>query len=166
MPAAARGYLPPGFVGVSPQNLGTAKDFRLMQEAGVRSVRLPLYWSQVEPQNPAFSERHGDAFDHEVRLAAEQGMEVFPFITGSPKWVAPLGIDLPVQNAWQRRAWASFIRAAVDRYGTNGSFWREEGELPALHLLDERVPLAGLHPVFVAVDDVVDADHRHRLALA
>ncbi|HMI81255.1 MAG TPA: hypothetical protein VK480_05660 [Solirubrobacterales bacterium] len=131
MPAVARGYLPPGFVGVSPQNLGTAKDFRLMQEAGVRSVRLPLYWSQVEPENPAFAERHWDAFDHEVRLAAEQGMEVFPFITGSPKWVTPLGIDLPVANAWQRRAWASFIRAAVDRYGPNGAFWREEDELPA-----------------------------------
>jgi hypothetical protein len=132
MPAGARAYLPPGFIGISPQNSGTAKDYRLMQAAGIYSVRLPLYWAAVEPENPAFTERHWDAFDHEVRLAAEAGLEVFPFITASPKWVAPLGIDLPVAKAWQRRAWSSFIRAVVHRYGPEGSFWREEAELPYL----------------------------------
>ncbi|HSC20342.1 MAG TPA: beta-galactosidase, partial [Solirubrobacterales bacterium] len=94
MPVAAPGYLPPGFVGISPQNSGTAKDYRLMREAGVQSVRLPLFWSGVEPQNPAFSERNWEGFDREVRLAAEAEIEVFPFITASPKWVTPLGIDL------------------------------------------------------------------------
>jgi hypothetical protein len=130
MPAAAPAYLPPGFIGISPQNPGTAKDYELMREAEIRSVRFPLYWAVVEPQNPAFSERHWDYFDREVRLAAEAGLEIFPFITTSPKWVAPLGIDLPVANSRQRRAWASFIRAAVRRYGPGGSFWREEDELP------------------------------------
>jgi polysaccharide biosynthesis protein PslG len=132
MPAAAGAYLPPGFIGISPQNSGTPKDYRLMQEAGIYSVRLPLYWAAVEPENPAFTERHWDAFDHEVRLAAEEGLEVFPFITASPKWVAPLGIDLPVAKAWQRRAWGSFVRAVVKRYGPEGSFWSEEDELPYL----------------------------------
>lgn len=132
MPTAAQAYLPPGFIGISPQNPGTAKDYRLMQEAGIYSVRLPLYWAVIEPQNPAFSERNWDGFDREVRLAAEAGLEVFPFVTASPKWVAPLGIDLPVANPWQRRAWASFVRAAVRRYGPEGSFWREEPELPYL----------------------------------
>jgi hypothetical protein len=129
-PMASPGYLPPGFIGVSPQNPGTAKDYKLMGEADVGSVRLPLYWAGVEPQNPAFSERQWDGFDREVRLAAEAEIEVFPFLTASPKWVAPLGIDLPVTTARQRRAWASFVRAAVDRYGPGGSFWREEDELP------------------------------------
>jgi hypothetical protein len=132
MPAAARAYLPPGFVGLSPQNGGTAKDYELMREAGVYSVRQPLNWSAIEPQNPAFSERHWDGFDHEVRLAAEMGIEVFPFVSSSPEWVASQGIDLPVANPWQRRAWASFVRAAVRRYGPEGSFWREEEDLPYL----------------------------------
>src|SRR3954469_6546783 len=130
MPAAARGYLPPGFIGVSPQSSGTAEDYELMREAGIHSVRFPLYWGQVEPENPAFSERHWDALDREVRLGAEAGLEIFPFVTSTPKWVAPLGIDMPVANPWQRRAWGSFMRAAVDRYGPGGSFWREEDELP------------------------------------
>jgi hypothetical protein len=129
-PAAAWAYLPPGFIGISPQNPGTPKDYKLMQEAGIYSVRFPLYWAVVEPESPAFTERHWDSFDREVRLAAEAGLEIFPFVTTTPKWVAPLGIDMPVQNAGQRRAWASFIRAAVERYGPGGSFWREEPELP------------------------------------
>jgi hypothetical protein len=132
MPAAAHAYLPPGFIGVSPQNPGNAKDYELMQQAGVYSVRLPLYWAGVEPQNPAFSERHWSGFDHDVRLAAREGLEIMPFITNSPQWVASNGIDLPVANTWQRRAWASFLRAAVRRYGPEGSFWREEEELPYL----------------------------------
>lgn len=132
LPAGAHAYLPAGFIGLSPQNPGTATDYELMRQAGVYSVRFPLYWSQVEPENPAFTERHWAAFDHEVRLAAEAGIEIFPFITATPKWVAPLGIDMPVANPWERRAWGSFMRAAVDRYGPGGSFWREEGELPYL----------------------------------
>src|SRR3954447_22321775 len=132
MPAAARAYLPAGFIGVSPQNSGTEKDYELMQGAGIHSVRFPLYWSLVEPENPAFSERHWEAFDREVRLAAEAGLEIFPFITSTPKWVSPLPINMPVATAWQRHAWTSFIRATVDRYGPGGSFWREESELPYL----------------------------------
>jgi polysaccharide biosynthesis protein PslG len=130
MPAAARAYLPPGFIGVSPQNSGTATDYELMREAGIRSVRQPLVWPAVEPQNPASSERQWGYFDREVRLAAEAGLTIFPFVNSSPGWVAAQGIDLPVANAWQRRAWASFLRAAVERYGPEGAFWREEPDLP------------------------------------
>ena len=130
LPAAAQAYLPPGFIGLSPQNAGTAKDYQLIEEAGVYSVRMPLNWSAVEPENPAFSERQWEGFDHEVRLAAREGIDIFPFVTSSPEWVAAQGIDLPVANAWQRRAWASFLRAAVRRYGPEGSFWREEADLP------------------------------------
>ncbi len=130
MPAAAQAYLPPGFVGISPQNSGTAKDYELMAEAGVKSVRQPLVWAAIEPENPAFSERQWGYMDHEVRLAARAGMEIFPFIVNSPGWVAAEGIDLPVANAWQRRAWASFVRSVVERYGVYGSFWRDEEDVP------------------------------------
>ncbi|HKO37564.1 MAG TPA: hypothetical protein VJU14_04270 [Solirubrobacterales bacterium] len=128
MPAAAQAALPYGFVGMSPQNSGTAKDYELMAEAGIKSVRQPLVWRAIEPQDPAFSERQWGYMDHEVKLAARAGMEIFPFIIGSPEWVSSEEIDLPVANARQRRAWGSFIRAVVNRYGVDGSFWREEEE--------------------------------------
>lgn len=130
IPAAAQAYLPPGFVGISPQSTGTVKDYELMREAGIKSVRQPLVWRAVEPQNPAFSERQWGYMDHEVRLAAEAQMEVFPFLIGSPEWVAAEDIDLPVANPWQRRAWGSFVRAVVERYGIGGTFWREEEDVP------------------------------------
>ncbi|HEU5254031.1 MAG TPA: hypothetical protein VFU16_11980 [Solirubrobacterales bacterium] len=129
-PAAAHAYLPTGFVGISPQSGGTAKDYELMREAGILSVRQPLNWAQVEPEIPAFTERRWEGFDHEVRLAARAGQEIFPVVVNSPEWVAPQGIDLPVSTSWQRRAWASFLRAAVRRYGPGGAFWQEEEDLP------------------------------------
>jgi hypothetical protein len=132
LPSAAPAYLPPGFIGIAPQSASSAEDYELMREAGIRSVRLPLFWGAVEPQNPAFSERRWSGFDREVRLAAEAGLSIFPVLAGTPKWVAPNGIDLPVRTARQRRAWGAFVRAAVDRYGPGGSFWREEDEVPYL----------------------------------
>ncbi|HEX3043088.1 MAG TPA: hypothetical protein VHP56_13460 [Solirubrobacterales bacterium] len=130
VPAGAHAYLPPGFVGVSPQTTGTAKDYELMREAGIKSVRQPLVWAAVEPQNPAFSERQWGYMDHEVKLTAEAGMEIFPFIVNSPRWVAAEGSDLPVANPWQRRAWASFVGAVVNRYGVDGAYWHEEEDVP------------------------------------
>ena len=50
VPPAAHAYLPQGFIGVSPQSPANSADFELMREAGVESVRLPLYWSQVQPK--------------------------------------------------------------------------------------------------------------------
>src|SRR5262249_30941355 len=46
---------------------------------------------------------------------------------GTPRWLSRRETNLPVSNARQRRAWAGFVRAAVDRYGRHGSFWIEHG---------------------------------------
>ncbi|HWT90785.1 MAG TPA: hypothetical protein VN179_06685 [Solirubrobacterales bacterium] len=130
MPTAACGALPPGYVGISPQNQGTVKDYALMEKAGIKSVRMPLYWAGIESERPAISPRRWEGFDQEVRLAAKAGMEIFPFVTASPEWIASDWTELPVASHWQRRAWASFLRIAVRRYGPGGSFWRGEEELP------------------------------------
>ena len=131
-PASAQAYLPSGFIGVSPQSPSSAADFKLMREAGIASVRLPLYWTVVQANSPAVSEPDWAGFDHEVGLAAEAGIRVMPFAWGSPPWAAPEVIDLPVNSAWQRWGWASFLRRAVGRYGPHGSFWEENPDLPFL----------------------------------
>jgi hypothetical protein len=131
-PAAAQAYLPSGFIGVSPQNPANSRDFELMREAGVESVRLPLYWTVVQAKSPTFSESDWDGFDHEVKLAAEADIRVMPFAWGAPEWVAPQVIDLPVRSAWQRWGWSRLLREAVWRYGPNGSFWEENPDLPFL----------------------------------
>jgi polysaccharide biosynthesis protein PslG len=131
-PAAARGYLPPGFIGISPQSAASARDFDLMREAGVRSVRLPLNWSVVQEQAPSLGEADWDGFDHEVKVAAEAGIRVMPFVWGTPEWAAPQVVDLPVRSAWQRWGWSKLLREAARRYGPDGYFWEDNPDLPFL----------------------------------
>lgn len=128
-PAAAQGSLPSGFVGISPQSPANEEDYRMMREAGVWSIRLPLFWNGVQALPPGLAKNNWGEFDHAVKTAAEQGMEVFPFIVGTPKWLAEEWTDLPVRNVRQRRAWARFIRQAVKRYGPDGHFWRQHEDV-------------------------------------
>jgi hypothetical protein len=130
VPSAAHAYLPEGFIGVSPQGPSSNTDFELMQDAGVESVRLPLFWTLVQARPPTVAEADWSGFDREVRLAAEAGITVMPFVWGSPEWAAPQVIDLPVKSSWQRWGWTKLLREAARRYGPNGSFWEDNPELP------------------------------------
>jgi hypothetical protein len=129
VPAAARAGLPPGFVGVSPQSPNNARDFELMREAGVNSVRLPMNWASIEPKSPLTSEPNWADWDGQVEMAAEAGLRVMPFIASTPEWVAPEQFDLPVGTAFQRNAWARFLREVADRYGPEGTFWSAHRKL-------------------------------------
>lgn len=131
-PAAAGASLPPGFIGISPQHPSNADDYRLMREAGVRSVRLPLFWSAVQGRDPRVVPTNWSEIDRNVELAAEQGLRIMPFILSSPGWVTPEWNVLPVNSPRQRRAWANFIRATAHRYGPRGVFWEEHPELRRL----------------------------------
>jgi hypothetical protein len=132
LPAGASAYLPPGFIGISPQNTASAPDYELMAEAGIASARLPMFWDGIQRQSPAAVKPDWGAFDHDVELAAENEIRVMPFLWGSPEWVAPDRADLPVRSAWQRWGWTTFLRDAVERYGPRGTFWEEHEDLPYL----------------------------------
>jgi hypothetical protein len=132
MPQAAAAWVPPNFIGISPQGDASESDYALMERAGVRSVRLPLFWSQIEPVSPLLHLPEWSKFDRDVELAARHGMTVLPFVSASPEWIAPEGRLEPVARGWQRRAWASFLRRAVRRYGPDGTFWWSNPELPYL----------------------------------
>jgi hypothetical protein len=129
---SAQASLPPGFIGVSPQSAATRSDFKLMREAGVRSVRLPLNWSGIERESPLVAAPDWSGFDHEVELAAEEGMRIMPFVSSPPDWLAFDPKILPVHSSWQRWAWSNFLRAAAHRYGPTGLFWSEHPDLPWL----------------------------------
>jgi polysaccharide biosynthesis protein PslG len=131
-PGVARAYLPPGFIGMSPQNAADAKDFRLMREAGVENVRWLMFWPQIQSQPPLARKPDWSGFDREVELAAEEGIEIMPVVWGTPDWVAPEKIDLPVGSAWQRSSWTTFLREAVRRYGPWGEFWEDHTKLEYL----------------------------------
>ena len=132
LPAVAAAYLPPGFVGISPQNPLGHKDFELMREAGVNNMRLPMFWSGIETKSPLVARPDWSNFDKEVELAAEDDVRVMPFVWGSPEWAAAENLQLPVKTSWQRWAWQKFLREAARRYGPEGEFWEDHTKLPYL----------------------------------
>jgi hypothetical protein len=123
---------PHGFIGISPQGSTGREDYELMELSGITSVRLPMSWADIEPAANQRFEPDWEGFDQQVALAAEHGITVFPFLGGTPEWVSAWPRGEPVANAWQRREWTRFLRAAADRYGPRGSFWRENSDLPRL----------------------------------
>jgi hypothetical protein len=132
LPTSASAFLPPGFVGISPQNPLGHKDFELMREAGVDNVRLPMFWSGIEATSPLVTRPDWSSFDKEVELAAEDDIRVSPFVWGSPEWVAPEPGVLPVKTSWQRWAWQKFLREAARRYGPEGEFWDDHAKITYL----------------------------------
>jgi hypothetical protein len=132
LPAAAQAWIPSEFIGISPQGATGEDDFELMREAGLKSVRLPLYWSGVEKYDPAIVRPDWSEFDELVTLAASQGLRVFPFLWGTPAWLARAPNVEPTATPRAQREWAAFVTRAVDRYGHDGSFWRANPDLPYL----------------------------------
>jgi hypothetical protein len=113
--------LPRGFFGVAPQTPLTDADVRYMRAGGIESLRMPIAWSAVQPT------RRGPydwaATDATIETASRGGLEVLPFLAGTPPWLGKL-TTLPVHNARQRAAWTAFVKAAAARYGPGGEFWR------------------------------------------
>ncbi len=119
--AVGGGAKPPaGFFGVVPQGPPSAADLARM-EGTVETVRLPVYWSECEPQRGRYDFGTVDA---EVGAAAEDGIRVLPFVYGRPDW---LGADqaTPPLGHVAGREWAKFLRVLVRRYGPGGRFWEE-----------------------------------------
>jgi hypothetical protein len=79
-------------------------------------------------------------YDGIVLSAARNGIEVLPFLFGTPDWVAQsldgedCGTDCdgfaPRSDA-ALGAWREFVAAVVERYGPDGSLWEEHPDVPA-----------------------------------
>ena len=121
--------------GIIPQQTLDAHDFESMHTAGARSLRIALYWAQVEPWPGARDWSQSDAV---VAEAASNGVSVLPYVYGSPPWSATADgygctsdcvIYAPSSDA-SRARFAGFAADAVRRYGRDGSFWEANPELP------------------------------------
>lgn len=114
---------PRSFFGIAPQTALTETDAEYMRAGGIGSVRWPLPWSGVQPTARGGYQWGG--FDEVVKTAARQDLQVLPFIYSTPAWLSPKYTTLPVDSLRERTAWSAFVRAAVERYGPRGQFWRE-----------------------------------------
>jgi hypothetical protein len=120
-PAAHAAEPPPrDFFGIVPQGALGSGDYDRMQGV-VSTVRIPIFWFQVEPSPGEY--RFAD-IDQAIANAADSGIRILPFVYGTPPWLNADSARPPLGTPTAERAWTSFLRRLVQRYGPNGDFWQ------------------------------------------
>ncbi len=137
--SASAASAPASFFGVVPQTNLTSDDYKRMGNGKVGTLRPIISWSAIDPTAAADDESWG-SFDPIVLEAATNGIEVQPFVYGTPEWVSK-GIDHCNGSTAKCGAYApkskaalaefqTFVGKLVDRYGPNGDFWTENSDVP------------------------------------
>ena len=132
------GAAPRGFFGIVPQASLSEDDARYMRAARIGTVLLPIGWSSVQPTRRGGYDWSGT--DREIATATKQHLRVLPFLSSTPGWVSHRPTALPIHGGRARRAWTTFVRAAVERYGPGGEFWVEHSPAVAKDGLVIRSP--------------------------
>lgn len=118
-PAGAASPPASGFFGVAASGAGLGPgDFSRMDRLGL-TLRVPLYWFAVEPERGVYD---FSGFDRTVAEATRAGVEVLPFVTGSPAWLAG-DASVPPLGGSRAVSWEGLLRRLVARYGPGGAFW-------------------------------------------
>ena len=113
---------------ISPDvSVDLGAEARLMRSSGVGVARLAMYWDGIEPRRGEF--RWGP-YDRQVAMLARQRIRVLPVLIRAPAWATPDPAQATVATPPRFAPWRRFVRAAVRRYGTRGSFWRRHRGLP------------------------------------
>jgi polysaccharide biosynthesis protein PslG len=113
---------------ISGEPLPDAAELDRMGGGKVGTLRVNLAWGTVETApGAAYDWSH---YDSVIGEAAKNGIRVLPTVYSSPVWAEPspeyppLGDRLP--------EFEDFARAAVQRYGSDGTFWKTNPEIPKL----------------------------------
>ncbi len=114
---------PKGFFGIGPQSTLTEEDAAYMKAGGIESVRWPVAWPAIQPT--AKGGYNWASFDETVKVATRHGLQILPFLVGTPRWLSKKETRLPIDSARARNAWVGFLEEAVKRYGPGGEFWNE-----------------------------------------
>jgi hypothetical protein len=101
-------------------------------EGGAGTLRVNLAWGTVQggPDAP-YDWSH---YDPVIASAARAGVRVLATVYSSPTWAEPtpetppLGASLP--------DFQDFVKAAAERYGAGGTFWKSNPNLPELPIKD------------------------------
>jgi hypothetical protein len=114
---------PRSFFGIVPQAVISEEDARYMRAARIGAIRLPIGWESVQPTQ--YGGYNWEGMDREIATAAQQGLEVLPFLSGVPGWVSGKTTTMPIDSGLAREGWKAFVKAAAERYGPGGEFWAE-----------------------------------------
>jgi Bacterial Ig domain len=107
---------------------------RALRSAGVTHTRESIAWYRVEPVRGAWTWAEIDPW---VREAATQGLRIVALLDGPPAWATGTTDRHVAPVDGQALAdYANYARKLVERYGTNGTFWSENPEVPKLPIVD------------------------------
>ena len=137
--ASAQGpQAPRSFYGVIPIDNLSVSEINKLGAANVGTLRQLVLWPQVEPQRDSYDWSYLDLL---VGNAARNGIEILPFLYGTPRWAGVKCGRLnkercqrvpPLKPKKARRAWSDFLVDFVARYGPQGTFWAENPSNPFL----------------------------------
>lgn len=126
-----------GFGGIVAEDVyvGDAQYRRCMLsrqvQAGVRVVRQPFRWSEIEGSQGNFDFR--TYYDAYVGAIARHGLQLLPVLFDPPTWHSSRPSRGATYGTYPPRRYADMARYAtvlVRRYGPSGSFWREHRDIP------------------------------------
>ncbi len=126
--AAAQARVPKVFFGIDQGGTLAERDFQQMHAIKVRTMRITVNWSLVEPARGHFDWSRTDA-----RVAALARNRISPAISlyGAPRWATGSGNSaVPPLSGDASRAWQAFLTKVVKRYKKGGQFWKAH---PALN---------------------------------
>ncbi len=127
--------VPQGMVGMNDWTPPSDQAVEAMSGAGIRRWRAPLFWYLVEKEP---GQRDWSEYDRLAATAARQGASLLFVVAGCPAWACD-DIAGPPVTPNGLAAQHDFVRAAVSRYGHNGSFWHDNPELPYAPVSDWQV---------------------------
>ena len=123
---AAAGAADPVY-GVSTPTALNSKDLNELAAGKVQAVRLEISWKATKGKGGAFN---WGKTDKRIEAATNRGIEVVPYLTGTPKWAKGCkgkSCRAPKVLTPETDAWLRFVDAAVDRYGPAGSLSKPVG---------------------------------------
>jgi hypothetical protein len=135
LPAAAQARaVPEGFFGVmtdgalmTRDDATFAREFALMKDSGVETVRPVVYWADMQPDRggPLITA----SLDRLIGEAAKNGIGVEPVVLRAPDWarIDPNDFASPPKDPAD---FATFLTALIGRYGPNGTFWADNPQIP------------------------------------
>jgi hypothetical protein len=117
---------------ISTEPLPGAAELARLGEARVGTLRINLAWGSVQsgPDAP-YDWSH---YDSVVGEAAKNGIRVLMTVYSSPTWAEPTPEYPPLGSRMGH--FEDFVRAAARRYGSNGTFWKENPSISKLPVVD------------------------------
>ncbi|MSX02970.1 MAG: hypothetical protein F2813_07405, partial [Actinobacteria bacterium] len=150
LPGSAAASVSPRFFGVmangpldSPFVDLVAED-AVMRANGVRSMRMPIEWNLLQPYAteadvpPLVRDRYPlvdgiptdfSVIDRRIAAAARSDIQVTALVLRAPLWAAAHpGVDFSPPR--DPATYGKFLATLIGRYGTRGSFWAANPDVP------------------------------------